>query len=131
QFCFRLRERQPIHYLRSVSRYRTTLVFHWRRKAASRAALHREETKRLAVVRHPRILPWPATTAWQCCAASLSILRTTLFAKSIHLAESFSWLFWRHSSMLFACTGTPLHCFISSLPQANAAALPFFGLFCA
>jgi hypothetical protein len=33
------------------------LVFHRRRKAASRAALHRRETERLAVVRHPRILP--------------------------------------------------------------------------
>jgi hypothetical protein len=31
--------------------------FHRRKKAASRAALHRAETERLAVVRHARILP--------------------------------------------------------------------------
>src|SRR5262245_41774578 len=31
--------------------------------------------------------------------------------------------------MLFACTGTPVHRFFSSWPQANAAALPF--LLCA
>ena len=31
--------------------------FHRRKKAASRAALHRTETERLAVVRHARILP--------------------------------------------------------------------------
>src|SRR5262249_49757371 len=30
---------------------------HCRRKAASKAALHREETERLAVVRHPRMFP--------------------------------------------------------------------------
>jgi hypothetical protein len=30
---------------------------HQRRKAASRASLHREETERLAFVRHPRRLP--------------------------------------------------------------------------
>ena len=34
-----------------------TRLDHCRRKAASKAALHREETERLAVVRHPRILP--------------------------------------------------------------------------
>src|SRR5262249_26775465 len=34
-----------------------TRLDHSRRKAASKAALHREETERLAVVRHPRILP--------------------------------------------------------------------------
>src|SRR5262245_60716361 len=95
-------------------------VFHWRRKAASRAALHRRETERLAVVRHPRILPRPATTFWQSCAASLSQLRTTLLARPTHLGDSFSWLFCRHSSMLFACTGTPLHCFLSSWPHATA-----------
>jgi hypothetical protein len=54
-----------------------TLV-HYRRKAALRAALHRAETAPLAVVRHPRMLPRPATTPWQSCAASLSQLRTTL-----------------------------------------------------
>jgi len=106
------------------------LVFHWRRKAASRAALHRRETERLAVVRHPRILPWPATTFWQSCAASLSQLRTTLLARATHLLESFSWFFCRHSSMLFAWTGTPLHCLLSSWPHATAV-LVFLGLSCA
>jgi hypothetical protein len=106
-------------------------LFHWRTKAASRAALHREETERLAVVRHPRILPLLATTPPQSCAASLSHMRTILFANATHLLGSFSWSFWRHSSMLFPRTGTLLHSFISSLPQATAAALPFFGLSCA
>jgi hypothetical protein len=32
-------------------------LVHCRRKSASSAALHRRETKRLAVVRHPRMLP--------------------------------------------------------------------------
>jgi hypothetical protein len=36
----------------------------------------------------------------------------------------------RHSSMLFASTGTPLHCFLSSWPHANAV-LVFLGLSCA
>ena len=50
------------------------------------AALHRAETDRLAIVRHPRILPWPATTPWQRRAASLSHLRATLFANAVHLS---------------------------------------------
>src|SRR5262245_22629119 len=74
----------------AVSRNRAGLVFYWRRKTASRAALHRRETERRAVVRHPRILPWPATTFWQSCAASLSQLRTTLLVRATHLLESFS-----------------------------------------
>ena len=112
--------------LRSASLHR--LSFYWRRKTASRAALHREETDRLAVVKHPRMLPLPATTSGQRCTASLSHLRTILCANAAHRLESFSWSFWTHSSMLFARTGTPPHCFASSLPQATAAALFFIGL---
>ena len=83
--------------------------FHWRRKAALIAALHREETERLAVVRHSIILPLPATTPWQRRAASLSHMRTTLFANAAHLVETFFSLCWRQMSSLFSCTGTPLH----------------------
>ena len=99
------------------------LYVHWRRKAASRAALHRAETERLAVVRHPRMLPWPAMTAWQRCAASLSHLRATLFANAAHLLGNALCSFCRHSSILFACTGTPLQRFNISWPQASAAFL--------
>jgi hypothetical protein len=62
---------------------------HWRGKTASRAALHPEETEPLAVVRHPRILPLPATTCWQRCTASLSQLRTIWFANAAHPLDSF------------------------------------------
>ena len=43
--------------LADMEPYSPTRVFYWRRKAASKAALHRAETERLAAVRHPRILP--------------------------------------------------------------------------
>jgi hypothetical protein len=105
--------------------HRPSLVFHWRRNASSRAALHRRETERLAIVRHPRILPWPATTPWQRRAASLSHLRPILFASAAHLVVSCACSLLRHSSMLFACTGAPLHRFFSSWPQANGCPVFF------
>ena len=112
-------------------RHCTSFILLARRKTASRAAVHREETDRLAVVKHSRMLPPPAPTSGQRCTASLSHLRTILFANATHRLESFSWSFWRHSSMLFARTGTPPHCFATSLPQATATSLFFVLLVCA